>query len=78
MRNSRICPENNAGFSNLMCENAHRAALTLSLYVSPKMDHIKEVLHYCIILYIHFCALSLHSVLCFPNDYHMVKNNIGI
>ena len=31
MRNSRICPENNARFSNLMCENAHRAALTLSL-----------------------------------------------
>ena len=32
MRNSRICPENNARLPNLMCENAHRAALTLSLY----------------------------------------------
>ena len=31
MRNSRICPENNARFSNLMCENAHHASLTLSL-----------------------------------------------
>ena len=31
MRNSRICPENNARFFNLMCENAHRAALSLSL-----------------------------------------------
>ena len=29
----RICPENNARFSNLMCENAHRAALTLSLHL---------------------------------------------
>ena len=29
MRNSRICPENNAHFFYLMCENAHRAALTL-------------------------------------------------
>ena len=27
----RICPENNVRFSNSMCENAHRAALTLSL-----------------------------------------------
>ena len=25
------------------------------------------------ILYNHFCVLSCHSVLCFPNDYHMVK-----
>ena len=25
------------------------------------------------ILYNHFCVLSFHSVLCFPNDYHMVK-----
>ena len=24
-------------------------------------------------LYNHFCVLSFHSVLCFPNDYHMVK-----
>ena len=31
MRNSRICPEYNARFFYLMCENAHRAALTLSL-----------------------------------------------
>ena len=33
MRNSRICPENNARFFNLMCENVHRAALTLSLHL---------------------------------------------
>ena len=38
MRNSRICPENNARFSNLMCENAHRAALTLSLYNEVKLN----------------------------------------
>ena len=25
------------------------------------------------ILYNRFCVLSFHSVLCFPNDYHMVK-----
>ena len=25
------------------------------------------------ILYNHFCVLSFHSVLCFPNDYYMVK-----
>ena len=25
------------------------------------------------ILYNHFCDHSFHSVLCFPNDYHMVK-----
>ena len=34
MRNSRIFPENNARYSNLMCENTHRAALTLSLRVT--------------------------------------------
>ena len=33
MRNSRICLENYARFFNLMCENAHRAALTLSLII---------------------------------------------
>ena len=31
MRNSRICPDNNARYSHVMCENTHRAALTLSL-----------------------------------------------
>ena len=31
MRNSRIGRENDACFFNLMCEKAHRAALTLSL-----------------------------------------------
>ena len=35
MRNSRICSENNARVSNFMCENAHRAALTLSLPCVP-------------------------------------------
>ena len=42
----------------------------------PKMYHIKEVLHknwpYST-LYNHFCILSFHSVLCFLNDYYMVK-----
>ena len=46
--------------------------------ISPKMYHIKEVFHPnwlfgLHILYNHFCVLSFHSDLCFPNDYHMVK-----
>ena len=48
------------------------------MYISPKMYHMKEVLHSnwhlgLPILYNHFCVLSFHSVLCFPNGYHMVK-----
>ena len=50
------------------------------MYISPKMYHNKEVLHpnwpfgvAYNILYNHVCVLSVHSVLCFPNDYHMVK-----
>ena len=47
----------------------------------PKMYHIKEVLHknwpfrvaVYSTLYNHFCILSFHSVLCFLNDYYMVK-----
>ena len=40
MRIPRIFPENNAWFFYLMCENAHRAALTLSLgkYVLKKEE----------------------------------------
>ena len=34
MRNSRICRDNNARYSNLMCEKAHRAARTLSLNIN--------------------------------------------
>ena len=41
MRNSRICPENYARFVNLMCENAHRAALTLSLVPPPPFSMAK-------------------------------------
>ena len=40
MRNSRICPESNARFSNLMCENAHRVALTLSLHTRNNIQYI--------------------------------------
>ena len=48
------------------------------MYISPKMYHIRECfiqighlgLH---ILYNHFCVHSFHSVWCFPNDYHTVK-----
>ena len=47
MRNSRICPENNARFSNLMCKNAQRAALTLSLDVfSLRSQIIGEMCFY--------------------------------
>ena len=30
------------------------------------------------ILYNHFCDHSFHSVLCFPNDYHMVEEKWNI
>ena len=47
------------------------------MYIAPKMYHIKEVLHPnwpvgLHILYNHFCVISFHFVLCFPNDYCMV------
>ena len=47
------------------------------MYVSPKMYHIKVVLHpnwpfgVAYILYNLFCVLSFYSVLCFQNDYHI-------
>ena len=53
------------------------------MYISPEMYLIKEVLHPYLpfrvvcILYNHFCVLSFHSVLCFPYDYHMVKEGKG-
>ena len=49
------------------------------MYVSPKMYHINEVLYpnwpfgVAYILYNHFCDLSFHTVLCFQNDYHLIK-----
>ena len=48
---------------------------TWSMYISPKMHHRKcfiQMGHLGLhILYKHFCVLSFHSVLCFPNDYHI-------
>ena len=53
-------------------------AVHLIMYISSKMYHIKCLIQICLLglniglLYNNFGVLSFHSVLCFPNDYHMV------